>query len=746
MDMRRQAAGFAVLAVLATGAPPARAVDGGQSGWAWGSPRPQGNDLFALEFAGGGRGYAAGDFGTVLRTDDAGATWTGVPTGRQTAFSELAVLGPDAFVVGGGCTLRRSDDGGRTLKRLPFAASESSCPAPLAALSFASPQAGTLLLADGTVLRTDDGGSTFARRTALPGTRAAGGAGFPRDAVFATPDAGLAVIGISSSGSEIVRTLDGGATWTSVMIAPTTVRSLHLAPGGIAYAVGDGPALYRSADGGGTWERRALADAPGNDAITTIRCRDADTCLMTTARGDRLVRTTDGGATTKVFAPADLPLRAVGWADGNRAVAIGERGTTVVSSDAGVSFTRLGGELPGRYTRIRAASGDLAFAVGLRGALARTTDGGATWTPGAVSTSEDVIDAAFASASTGFALDADGTLLRTDNAGASWRILATGEGGAARSVQALSTNTIVLAGPRGLRRSGNGGDTFDRVGPRTAAVDQLDRAGSALLAYGRRTMLVSSDGGRRWRAVKRPSKRTTIASADFVTARAGFLLDDSGRSFTTRNGGKRWTEMLAAGASPVDGLAFADSRNGWLVLDAFRGDRSGWLLRTDDGGRTFRPQLVSPTPLAARSVGTPTLVATGSRKGIALSLGTESPDDDYSGGSTISGPQSFFATSRGGDAGKEPRLSLAGPGKRPKRGARVRIAGRLVPARGAETVLVSLRATGSTTWRSVSVRVDSDGRFSLTRRIDRGLLAVAQWPGDDTRASAGSRVLAVRVR
>ena len=742
--MRRKAAGFALLAALAAAAPAGAAVDVGQSGWAWGSPRPQGHDLRALEFADGGRGYAAGAFGTLLRTEDAGASWTGIPTGRQITFTELDVLGPDAFVAGGGCTLRRSDDGGRTLKRLPFAAGEASCAASLASLSFPTPQTGALALSDGTVLRTDDGGQTFARRTSLPGTPAAGGSGAPEDLVFAGPDAGLAAVR-SGRGSEIVRTGDGGATWISALVSPTRLRELHVAPGGSAYAVGDGPQLHRSADGGATWERAELAGAPAGDAITGIRCRDAGTCLMTTGRGDRLLRTDDGGATVTVISASDHPLHAVAWASANGAVAVGSRGATVASSDGGESVARAGGELPGRYTRIRSAGGDLAFAVGLRGALARTTDGGLTWTPGAVSTSLDVVDASFASASTGYALDAAGTLLRTGNAGASWRILATGAGGAARAVLAMSANTVVIAGG-GLRRSGNGGEGFDRVGPRNAAVERLDRAGSALVAYGRRTVLVSTDGGRRWRSVRRPSKRRSVSTVDFVSSRTGFLLDDTGRVFVTRSRGRRWRELHAAGAAPVDGLAFSDARRGWLVLDEYRGDRGGWLLRTDDGGRTFRPQLVASTPLTGRALGTPTLVATGSRKGIALSLGVQTTDDDYDGGTTTTGPQSFFTTATGGDAGRPARLSLRGPRRRARRGTRVRIAGRLLPARGGETVLVSLRVAGSSTWRSVAVRADSNGRFSLTRRATRGLRVVAQWAGDDARASAGSRVLRVRVR
>ena len=739
--MRRKAAGLAVLAAALVAAPPGQgAVDVGQSGWTWGSPRPQGNDLYALDFAAEGRGYAAGAFGTLLRTDDGGASWTGIPTGRQTPFDELAILGQDSFIAGGGCTLRRSDDAGRTLKRLVFSSSETRCPSSLAAISFTSAQAGVIALADGTLLRTDDGGQTFSRRTSLPGSAAAEGGGSVRDVAFATPDAGLAAVD-----GLVSRTLDGGGTWTSAFVSPAAVRELHWAPGA-AYAVGDGPTLHRSADGGATWERQALEGVERGEAITGIRCRDANSCLMTTARGDRLLRTEDGGATAAVVTPPDDGLRAVAWASGQRAVAVGVRGATVASTDAGRTFARVEGELAGRYTRIRSAGGDLAFAMGQRGALARTTDGGLTWTPGGVSTSQNVIDASFASPTMGYALDAGGTLLRTDNGGTSWRILATGTGTSARSVQAMSAKVVVLAG-RGLRRTANGGDTFDSVGPRGVAVERLDRAGSALLAYGRTAMLMSTNGGRRWRKVKRPSKRRTISTADFVSSRTGFLLDDTGRVFVTRNGGRRWSEILALGASNVDGLAFSDARHGWLVLDEYRGDRGGWLLRTDDGGRSFRPQLVSAAPLIGRALGTPTLIANGSRKGIAVSLGFETTEDDYSGEEIVmSGPQSFFSTARAGDAGRRTRISLRGPAKRAKRGARVRISGRLTPARGGESVLVSLRARGSSTWRSVTVRADSSGRFSLNRRAGRELRAVAQWHGDDTRSATGSRVLRVRVR
>ena len=754
MSTRTRSARLALLAstaAAAIAAAPAGAVDVPQSGWSWGSPRPQGNTLLAIDFVPGGRGYAVGAFGTVLRTDDGGASWTGLRTGRTTQFDRLAVLGPDALVVGGGCSLRRSDDGGRTFKRLPFVAAESGCPAGLIAMSFASPDTGSLLLGDGTVLRTDDGGQTFSRRTAVPGTRSAGGGAVPIDLALSSGSTGLVLATAPGPNAQIHRTTDGGASWTLTLEAGVALRGLHLAPGGVAYAMGDGGTLLRSGDAGVTWEKRAMEGA-GAESIRWMRCVTAETCLMVTARGDRLLRTEDGGATVTVITAATQALHAAAWADGARAVAVGARGVTVASGDGAKTFSRTGDELAGRYGRLRAGAGDLAFAAGLKGALARSADGGRTWAAGAVSTSEDVIDVSFPTAATGYALDAAGTLLRTDNAGSSWRILGAGEGGRPSELLALSPQTVLLAGPRGVRRSGNGADSFDRAsgkGLARAALSHLDRAGSAVLVYGRRSLFVSANGGRSWKAVARPSKRTTITAADFVSSKAGYLLDDTGRVFKTANAGRRWRELLSTGSAQVGGLSFSDARNGWLVLDGWRDGGGGWVMRTDDGGATFRPQLVSPTTLAARANGTPTLVATGSRKAVAFSPGTTDVDDDYGGGFTVSGPQAFFSTDKGGDPSppaREPRLSLRGPRGGAKRGRSVRIAGRLTLARGGESIALSIRTAGSTVWRSTSARVTSDGTFSLSRKVAKTTFVVAQWAGDDDRGAAATRVLTIRVR
>src|SRR4051812_40409760 len=165
----------------------------GHSGWNWGNPQPQGNTLHAVEFA-GGTGYAAGDFGTLLRTQDGGNTWQGIATGITGDLSRIRAIDQNTVVIGSGCVLRRSDDGGQTFHRLPFVSSETGCPAGLSSFHFPTPQVGYIVLDDGSVIQTADRGLSFSGRTAVPGTPATnvGSNTHPTDVFFTSPTTGFA--------------------------------------------------------------------------------------------------------------------------------------------------------------------------------------------------------------------------------------------------------------------------------------------------------------------------------------------------------------------------------------------------------------------------------------------------------------------------------------------------------------------------------------------------------------------------
>src|SRR3954451_24873276 len=291
--MLRRLAPLAVLALLCLpAAAHAAPVAVAHAGWTWGSPLPQGDNLTALAFQ-GQRGYAVGEFGTMLRTDDGGASWAGVSTGLTEDLDQVRMISPDSVVVAGGCPVRRSDDGGRTFRRLPWTASDARCTAGVASLAFPTPAIGYLLLHNGNVLRSSDSGRTWSRRTAVPGTAATSAASRvnPTDLIFTSPTTGFA----STSGGDVFSTTDGGSTWTPSLSEPFTLNGLWFVGDQIGYAVGAAPVVLKTTNGGASWDETALPE--GTPPLKTIRCSGPDVCLATTVDGDRLLQTADGGGT-----------------------------------------------------------------------------------------------------------------------------------------------------------------------------------------------------------------------------------------------------------------------------------------------------------------------------------------------------------------------------------------------------------------------------------------------------------------
>ncbi|HEX8073728.1 MAG TPA: hypothetical protein VF545_01995 [Thermoleophilaceae bacterium] len=725
---------FCMWALAAAGGAPA-AVSVAHSGWFWGNPLPQGKSLYDVAFT-GDRGYAVGDFGTVLRTDDGGAAWSGLSTGITVDLRHVRAISPDSFVVAGGCALRRSDDGGASFQRLPWTASDTRCSSPIAAVFYSSPQIGYLMLDNGNVLRTQDGGRTWSRRTAVPQTRSTNPSSQarPSDLFFTDDNTGIAAIGAG----VIYRTRDGGSTWTLVAIPPREIRGLWFADQSTGYAVGDDDLAIKTVDGGQSWF--PLPRPPTKDDLRSIRCADQSRCLVTTRGAHELLRTVDGGASWRSVSPATQRLFAAAFASPSRAVALGEAGTTVLSDDSGDTFRRIGGDLGGSFTALRAATPQVAYAFGNAGSLARTTDGGVTWEEMDAATSDNVVDVSFPRVGTGFALDSVGQLLRTDNGGQSYEILNTGTTTPPDAVLAVDATRVLLVGPVGMRRSVNGGNSFRAIrskGIPKAGLGDVDHAGGFIFAWGSRAIAVSSNAGAAWSRVRPPiaspkrrkgSRRPVvhppdIEKVDFVSSRRGYVLYEDGRLFVTGDRGRHWRQVLGTGTETGYDFDFSDARHGFLAVEAFGDATNGYVLQTDDGGATWEPQLVDAENLRIRG-----LASVSAATGFALSESNH-----------------LFATDSSGSRGAPSQLTISTRTPRLKKPGTARIDGRLTPADGGEQVVVSLRQAGEKRWAFETVQVAANGTFTVFAPVKRTSIVVAQWAGDDTHRGDGTGVLNVRV-
>jgi hypothetical protein len=194
--------------------------------------------------------------------------------------------------------------------------------------------------------------------------------------------------------------------------------------------------------------------------------------------------------------------------------------------------------------------------------------------------------------------------------------------------------------------------------------------------------------------------------------------------FWTRNGGKSWSELAGTGTLRGYDISFADARNGFLAADRFAGGaRSGWVLRTDDGGATWRPQLIAPTPLA-----------TG---------GLVAPDPATAFG--LAGASDLFYTSTGGDQSAVASAVTIAPKVRViHRNRRVKVNGKLAPAVEGATVAVLARNPKTHHWTVVGrPRVSATGTFTTSMNVRRTTPLVAQWSGTADVRGDGSPVVTV---
>ncbi len=734
------------------GAPGALAapVSVGHSGWLWGDPTPQGNTLNDVAFV-GARGFAVGDSGTVLRSEDGGSTWIGLASGTRNGLSLVQEVDPNTVIVGGGCTVRESVDAGATFHRLSVNESEAKCANSVAAFSFLNASTGFVEQSDGSVLETKDGGQTVEPKTSVPLNGASAG-----QIVFVSPTVGFALT--SGSGGRIYRTADGAGTWTLVASA-APLADLTFVSANKAFAVGANSTLLKTTDEGKVWTPQPLTLPSGTPplSLTHISCSNTAHCLIATAPAgvgntNVLVRTTDGGATGALVSVSEQNLLGVAFSTASNAVAVGQNGATVLSSDGGATFPtlvshRLGATFT-RGIRIGQAATD-AYAPGPAGQIAATTSGGANWNLLRVPTSAELLDVGFPTTEVGYAVNSDGTVYRTPSSGLTWSILSSG-GRAPTALLAPSPTSVLLIGPAGVRRSTDSGASFQpvsamivtgrtrrgRVLKSKLSSFNLSRgaqlAGSAMFAYGS-DVLESTNGGTRWTLIPRPLARRPVSAISFVSASTGYEIS-SGRLFFTRNGGRGWHEIFSVGRSDIGGvgsLSFSTASSGY-VLSGFEGGPR-MPLRTTDGGRTWTPELLP-------GAGIVSVAAAGQVDYAAGGVRPNSP------------PGGLFETSSGGLSVTPSALTLSIAGARKLTAARlrragnsVRLLGRLAPAVGGENVVVSFLTAGRG-WRSRNVTASSSGTFALTVPSIRASTSfVAQWSGNDVVSGAGTPAVQLTV-
>jgi photosystem II stability/assembly factor-like uncharacterized protein len=195
--------------------------------------------VFGLYAPAAGTALAVGDFGLQLRTTDGGENWECIPREEDVILGRIAPAAADAVVAGEYGTLERLPGGRPPGRRGALV----GVPADAYVFDVWLDEAGATGVAvglAGAILRSDDGGATWSRVEAP----------FTRD-LYGVGGAGTRVV-IVGEGGFAARSQDGGRTFTVSELPPLPValNDVELTPDGRAFAVGPRGRVLRSDDAG----------------------------------------------------------------------------------------------------------------------------------------------------------------------------------------------------------------------------------------------------------------------------------------------------------------------------------------------------------------------------------------------------------------------------------------------------------------------------------------------------------------
>jgi photosystem II stability/assembly factor-like uncharacterized protein/Cdc6-like AAA superfamily ATPase len=586
--------GVALTAWLPLRADPFRLAERWSSAW-WLEPQEQNafarlslvdEPLNAVALAADGRtAIAIGHGGTILRSDNAGATWS-LAGARKPINLEGIALTADTrtgIAVGEGGTILRSTDGGASWVPVNVSTKDD-----LRDVSITRDgRTAVAVSGKGTVLHSTDAGATWS--SANSGTSAS------INSVALAADSRVAIA--VGSGGTILRSVDSGSTWQLVN-AETRAALTRVAlarDGRIAIAVGYENTILRSTDAGTSWSA-INAGATTAELLGVALAADGRSAIAV-GWGGAILRSGDAGVTWSSFSiGADASLYSVALsANGNIAITVGGPGTIVRSADSGNSWSLIAGGSQSVLVGVAlSADGGTAIALSQDGTVFRSTDAGITWSTTTAAPRAILTGIALAAdGRTAIAAGLNGAVLRSINGGVTWVTVPVGPDHNLRSIALASDGRVVIASGEDdtILRSTDGGQTWSPAGTRAKhpilaiAVAADGRNAIAVGAHG--PILHSDDAGATWSPASIDILGQLNGVAVTADGRAGIAVGDDGKmaaaSLRTFDAGASWTPVsVAAGHGLLWRVAIAADGRTALAVGA-----GGNILRSADTGANW---------------------------------------------------------------------------------------------------------------------------------------------------------------
>lgn len=307
--MAASAAALLAASVATAGAPPATTLDVLRAGTAH-------EAVYCIDVQ-GKEALAVGAPALLFESDDGGHGWRKVEHGlTASALLGCSLKQGVGLVVGQAGTILR-----REKEQTAWAAVVSGSTSRLFDIDLNASGQAVAVGAFGTVLRSGDGGKTWTQ-VAIDWANF-NPEGLEPHLYGVTVDDGGAITVVGEF-ELILRSTDGGATWNAAHGGEASLFDLAIGRDGFGYAVGQKGTVLRTSDGGATW---AAERTPTQVNLLGVKIRDDGAVLATGMRA--LLRGTKGRADWTVATPGDV---ATTWYQG---VAAGSGGQWIVTGHRG---------------------------------------------------------------------------------------------------------------------------------------------------------------------------------------------------------------------------------------------------------------------------------------------------------------------------------------------------------------------------------------------------------------------------
>lgn len=251
----------------------------------------------------------------------------------------------------------------------------------------------------------------------------------------------------------LIKTTDGGTTWTSIKPANTSeVTDIKLDASGKIYFTTASGSIYSSINGGVSWSSkspsvRSLQEISFGSLTQGVACGINSGSTLT------VFYTTDGGSSWPVStgASASTPFYTAFFVPGTQLAYIaGGNGRINISTTGGEKWRPKSSSAKGNLNSIHFVDQFKGFVVGDTGYIAKTIDSATTWTQKAVGlTSANLQSVRFFDANNGLIVGTGGTILKTTDGGETWIKSARITENNLFSATLVSSTTSLVSGTNG---------------------------------------------------------------------------------------------------------------------------------------------------------------------------------------------------------------------------------------------------------------------------------------------------------